>query len=307
MNSLIKDSKLVIFEKCGHLPQEEMPERVLEEAMSFVGKPRNSNNEYHRSDTYADVNRVLHELLTGAQSILGSHFVGMYLFGSLANGDFDQHSDVDFVVVTGSEISGDLFLALQALHMQIATLDSWCATQLDGSYISQHALRRYDPTQTLHPHIDRGKGESLQMRQHDSDWVIQRHILREQGVTVRGPAPKILIDPVSPNELQQAVRTILNTWFALMLDDPSTLKRRGYQSYTVLTMSRMLYTLDFGTVVSKPVAVRWAREALGEEWALLMERAWAGRQHPHLEADADDVIATLNFIRYTIKHSQLNR
>ena len=39
MNSLIKDSKLVIFEKCGHIPQEEMPERVLEEVMSFVGLP----------------------------------------------------------------------------------------------------------------------------------------------------------------------------------------------------------------------------------------------------------------------------
>ena len=38
MNSLIKNSKLVIFDKCGHLPQEEMPERVLDEVRSFIGK-----------------------------------------------------------------------------------------------------------------------------------------------------------------------------------------------------------------------------------------------------------------------------
>ncbi|MFN2512156.1 MAG: alpha/beta fold hydrolase [Pyrinomonadaceae bacterium] len=38
MNSLIKNSKLVIFEKCGHLPQEEMPERVLDEVTAFIGK-----------------------------------------------------------------------------------------------------------------------------------------------------------------------------------------------------------------------------------------------------------------------------
>jgi pimeloyl-ACP methyl ester carboxylesterase len=38
MNSLIKNSKLVIIEKCGHLPQEEMPERVLEEVVSFIGE-----------------------------------------------------------------------------------------------------------------------------------------------------------------------------------------------------------------------------------------------------------------------------
>jgi pimeloyl-ACP methyl ester carboxylesterase len=36
MNSLIKNSKLVIIEKCGHVPQEEMPERVLEEAVNFI-------------------------------------------------------------------------------------------------------------------------------------------------------------------------------------------------------------------------------------------------------------------------------
>jgi len=36
MNSLIKDSKLLVFEKCGHLPQEEMPERVVEEITRFI-------------------------------------------------------------------------------------------------------------------------------------------------------------------------------------------------------------------------------------------------------------------------------
>ena len=36
MNSLIKNSKLVVFEKCGHLPQEEMPERVVDEITKFV-------------------------------------------------------------------------------------------------------------------------------------------------------------------------------------------------------------------------------------------------------------------------------
>jgi pimeloyl-ACP methyl ester carboxylesterase len=37
MNSLIKNSKLVVIEKCGHLPQEEMPERVLAEVVNFIG------------------------------------------------------------------------------------------------------------------------------------------------------------------------------------------------------------------------------------------------------------------------------
>ena len=49
---------------------------------------------------YPDVNAVLHALLSDAQTILGNHLVGLYLYGSLASGDFDPgRSDIDFVVV----------------------------------------------------------------------------------------------------------------------------------------------------------------------------------------------------------------
>jgi len=50
---------------------------------------------------YPEVNAVLQELLSGARALLGPRFVGMYLDGSLAIGDFDPgKSDLDFVVVT---------------------------------------------------------------------------------------------------------------------------------------------------------------------------------------------------------------
>lgn len=38
MNSLIKNSQLVIIENCGHLPQEENPVRVVEEVTGFIRK-----------------------------------------------------------------------------------------------------------------------------------------------------------------------------------------------------------------------------------------------------------------------------
>lgn len=47
------------------------------------------------------VNAVLADLLDRAREILGDQFVGMYLYGSLAGGDFNpQRSDIDFVIVT---------------------------------------------------------------------------------------------------------------------------------------------------------------------------------------------------------------
>src|SRR2546423_4926058 len=101
---------------------------------------------------------------------------------------------------------------------------------------------------------------------HDSDWIVQRYTLRERGITLAGPAPQSLIDPVSPDDLRRAMLDILHGWWALMLDDPAPLRRRGYQSYTVLSLCRLLYTLEYGAVVSKPVAARWAQETLDARW-----------------------------------------
>jgi predicted nucleotidyltransferase len=61
---------------------------------------------------YPEVNAVLEILIPEVQSILGKEFIGMYFYGSLAYGEFDQDSDVDFVVVTWHELPEPLFLAL---------------------------------------------------------------------------------------------------------------------------------------------------------------------------------------------------
>ena len=247
---------------------------------------------------HPDVNAILNLLHSNVKEILQDQFVGMYLFGSLANGDFDQHSDIDVLVVTKDEMSNDIFLSLQAMHAQLANIGSSWATQLEVSYIPQNALRRFDPTNKLHPHMDRGNGESLHMLAHESDWIIQRHILRERGIILEGPALQSLIDPISASDLQQAVANVLPLWAKPILDDPNQIKGRGYQSYVVLSLCRMLYTLQCGTIISKRAAAQWTQETLSEPWTPLIARAWLGRQNSGLEAQPEDVDGTLNFIRY---------
>lgn len=249
---------------------------------------------------YPDVNAVIHAVLSGARTILGDDLLGMYLTGSLAAGDFDpQNSDIDFIVVTATELSTETIAALTVMHAHIAAGSSKWATELEGSYIPAQALRRYDPANAEHPHIFRGEGESrLFMMWHASDWVIQRHVLREHGVVIVGPSPRTLVDPIPPDDLRQAVRTLAKVWPAPLLDDPEPLRHNGYHAYTVVTLCRMLYTLQHGTIVSKPVAARWAQRADGARWAALIERAlgWA--------MGWDDVHATLDFMRYTLERSE---
>jgi len=277
----------------------------LNEILNFIQFTKEQTMKSISPTPYSDVNEILSLLLTNAKEILQDHFVGMYLFGSLANGDFDDHSDIDVLIVTDSEISDNTFSALKEMHEQIAKLDSPWAIQLEVSYIPQNALRRYNPaTNNLHPHMDRGNGEVLHMMTHASDWIIQRHLLREHGVVITEPDLKTLIDPVSPNEIRQAIVDVLPLWVNPILEDPSQIKSRGYQSFVVLSLCRMLYTLQYGTIVSKRVAAQWGQDTLGEQWTSLIKEAWLGRQSPGLEARPADIHGTMNLIRHTLEYSK---
>lgn len=69
----------------------------------------------------------------------------------------------------------------------------------------------------------------------------------------------------------------------------------------------MLYTLQKGDVVSKPVAAEWAKANLSKKWTGLIERAWTGRQTPNLNARSEDISETLDLIRYVLEYSaQIN-
>ena len=276
----------------------------VHEALDFIRFVKEQIMQPIAPTPHSDVNEILSILFADTKAILQAQFVGMYLFGSLANGDFDEHSDVDVLIVTEAEIADNTFSALQEMHAQLNRLNSPWALQLEVSYIPQKALRRFDPADNHHPHMDRGEGETLHIMMHGSDWVVQRHVLRERGIVIAGPALATLIDPVSSNEIRQGVVAVLPLWVNPILHDPAQIQNRGYQSFVVLSLCRMLYTLQYGTIVSKRVAARWGQDTLGEQWTSLIKEAWLGRQNPGLEARPADIDGTLNLIRYTLEYSK---
>ena len=247
---------------------------------------------------YPDINAVLQLLLSGAQEILGDRFVGMYLYGSLASGDFDlQRSDIDFLVVTDDNLSSEVIHALEELHIRLwASGLKWTA-KLEGAYVPRRTLRRHDPDAALCPTINEGR---FYLDRLGSDWIIQRHILSKHDVTMAGPPAQTLIDPVTPDEVRSAVSGVLREWWQPTLENPTFIRNREYEAYATLTMCRALYALEYGEIVSKPIAARWAVKTTGGRWAMLIDRAldW-----PH-EPQPESLSETLEFIRYTVEHGR---
>ncbi len=247
--------------------------------------------------SYPEVNTVLQRLLAATQTTLGEQFVALYLYGSLASGDFDpERSDLDFAVVTEANLPTATVAALEDLHTRLWASGLKWAAKLEGAYVPRATLRRHAPTAAPCPTLNEGQ---FYLAQLGSDWVIQRHILREHGVMVAGPPPDTLIDPVSPDDLRGAVRGILQEWWAPTLTQPARLQTSEYQAYAVLTMCRALHALQSGAIVSKPVAARWVQAAVSETRAALIEWALAWTPSDH----SDHLAPTLDFVRYTLDNA----
>jgi predicted nucleotidyltransferase len=91
---------------------------------------------------FPELDAVLAQLVAGLRATLGDNLVGVYLQGSFAIGNADEHSDVDFLVVIERELTEDEQRALQALHERLFQLPTHWAQHLEGSYVPRDQLRR---------------------------------------------------------------------------------------------------------------------------------------------------------------------
>ncbi|MFL5295906.1 MAG: aminoglycoside adenylyltransferase domain-containing protein [Phenylobacterium sp.] len=276
---------------------------------------------------YGDLNAVLSHLLEGAQRALGDNFVGAYLQGSFAVGDFNEYSDCDFIVVTQRDLTPDELASLQALHAGIHELPyAYWRSGLEGSYAPAAVLRRLtdgprdppgeprgrdwaDPGMSGAPpraypfwYLDNG-ADHLVRSEHDNSLVV-RWCLREKGVVLAGPDPRELIDPVPPAALRAEVRRTMDLVMRLNLEPMALV---AWQAFWVGLFCRMLHTLATGAVWSKKSSMAWAQGALDPRWRELIVSAAAVRkgdaEQSGAAADRDEVAATREFARYAVAYA----
>lgn len=252
---------------------------------------------------YAELNEVLGDFVAGLQTVLGDTFVGAYLQGSFAVGDFDEHSDVDFTVAIAKALQANEVAALQALHRRVYALPSPWATHLEGSYFPLATLRRFDPASEPLWYLDNGSN-TLEPSKHD-DEIVMRWVMRERGIVLAGPPPHTLIDPIQRGDFEQEIRATMRTWGADLFAQPEQMDNGWRQPFVVLSYCRMLHSLHTGSIESKLAGAEWAKTALDQRWMGLIERAWLARPDPSTKvrqgAAPADIQPTFEFITYAIE------
>lgn len=254
---------------------------------------------------YPELNEVLRELVDSVQAVLGDTFTAACLQGSFAVGDFDRHSDVDFVIVLEAELSGDQVHALQIMHERIYNLECEWARHLEGSYFPKDVIRRSPERGEQLWYLDNGSRALI--RSDHCNTVVVRWVVREHGIALAGPSPATLVDPVPVETLRKEILATMNDWGQEILADPDRYNNRFYQTFIVLSYCRMLHDLYRGCAGSKRAGAEWAKTTLDPAWAGLIDRAWDGRPNPSFSvrqpADPADMKSTLEFVQYIIEAS----
>src|SRR5262249_6782661 len=152
------------------------------------------------------------------------------------------------------------------------------AKHLEGSYFPVAVLR--DTSRRGSPlwYLDHG-ARSLVRSEHCNTLLV-RCVLGEMGVTLAGPDPSTLVDPIAVAILRDEIRATMLGWGHEILANPNQWANRFYQGYIVLNYARMLHDLVVGRPGSKREGAEWARATLGVQWAELIDSAWSCRPNP---------------------------
>jgi predicted nucleotidyltransferase len=239
---------------------------------------------------------VLDAVREAILSIAGQSLIGLYLFGSLVDGDFDPRiSDVDLIAVLEDTPNEELATQLRRVHEVLArAMPAW-DDRIEVIYISKKGLANCRTGATTIGVIS--PGERFHLVRAGRDWVLNWYPARENALTLIGPPIHSLIPPIPAAEYVEELRLYLADFLNRMEEDATP----GWQAYAILSICRGLYMIKCGRRVSKREAASWAQREF-PQWADLIDRAvhWRDRQR---DADSQNGRATVQETRTFISET----
>jgi hypothetical protein len=215
-----------------------------------------------------EASALLDELSTKLPALLARNLVGIYLYGSITNSSFNpRRSDLDCIVVTRRDPGEAQFRKLDKWLKQIEAANSW-TKRLQMSFLVKDELLRVNTSGSIY------QFGVLRRCGSDGNPIIWLDHLRRRQVILGPPADSFLPE-ITTEIFSAALRRELG-YLREELSEESDSEWRDvpmYRAYAVLTVCRILYSWERRTVVSKPVAAKWALRDLPAQWRRIIQQA----------------------------------
>lgn len=244
---------------------------------------------------HQDISDVLSFLARGIRDLFGDDLVGFYLAGSLSYGDFvADRSDIDLTVLLKSPALPEQLPLIKELHEKAERRYARWARRVECSYVPLEMLGSVLPPAAPRPYF--GAGIFYPEADYGNEWIINQYFLYNYGIALIGPEFKTLVAPIDIADVKQACIRDLHKEWEPIIGDPDRLQDSHLQSYVVLNLCRILYTVMEKDARSKKVAAAWAQEKF-PRWKSLIETADAWNYGTEMQRQ-DQVV---DFIRFALE------
>jgi predicted nucleotidyltransferase len=137
-----------------------------------------------------EIEALLGRLTAEIRRSSNDSLVGLYVYGSLVTGDFDKdRSDIDLLAVVDSDLDGDTFDRLDRMHARFVEDHLAWEDRIEVAYVPDSALWNFR-THTGQIAVV-SPGEPFHLKAAGKDWLINWYMVREAGVTLCGPPPRV--------------------------------------------------------------------------------------------------------------------
>ncbi len=205
-----------------------------------------------------------------SKRLFADNLSGILLYGSATLGGLRPDSDLDLLILIRSELTR---CARETLTKHLLIISSPLGDRnrrpLEVTVLNVNDLHpwsfppkcEYLYGEWLRKDVENGRIPQPQFR---PDTVILLWQARRNGLSLAGDSAECLIPEIPFDEIRKAIRSSLSeliSWF------------RGDERNVLLTLARMWFTLETGTLCAKDVAAEWVSTRLPPNAALLIRMA----------------------------------
>jgi hypothetical protein len=218
----------------------------------------------------ASIYPLLNEYRKQLTYLYGEKIVGIYVYNSIALGAYEEDkSDIDLLIIIKKEFQEEEREQLRVLHQQLGKKYK-LAKRMEGMYIKQRDIGKVN--ETIEPYLF-FTGTKLHKKGHYDLNFVTWHTLQHHGLILHGSPIHHLYIQVTDEQLLSTMTYNLQTYWGNKAKKKLIFLFDEWVESAVLTLCRIMYTIDKKKVTSKLDAAIYTEQHVEVAFQLLIQEA----------------------------------
>lgn len=201
--------------------------------------------------------------------------VGVYLYGSISLGAFDEEkSDIDFITLLKRDLTKEEGKCVKSIHQSLNV--NSLGQRMDGMYLSIDHIGKTNGELSPYFYCSDGKVKKGYWDINAVTWWM----LENNGIKVQGKRISDLSIRSKWNHVVENMKFNVDTYWLNKAKHKIMFVFDDMVEFCVLTLSRILSTLEVKKILTKVEALKKVKEILPQRWHLLLEEGGRLRHNP---------------------------